>query len=222
MTLPATADTLDDLPEEARPFYIEAENGRWRLDADGLEDVSGLKSALEKERAERKALKAELAARGASPDDGRPTVNDEPEATSPPDTPRADAQPSTGSEDPPVAKAAGLEARLLEAEARAAIQAAQGVPELLLPIVAARLSVAEDGSVVASGEQGASLTVMQLVEGLRADPVYGRAFDGSGKGGSGAPVAARGDAGPVTVSASDPRAVARHIADIAAGRVRVA
>lgn len=110
----------------------------------------------------------------------------------------------------------------MEAEARAAIQAARGVPELLLPVVSARLRVGEDGAVgVSDGEDGAK-TVAQLVESLRADPIYGRAFDASGKSGSGAPVAGRGDAGPVTISASDPRAVARYIADIAAVRVRVA
>lgn len=206
MPLPAYVDNLDALPEAVRAYYVETEDDRWRLDAEGVEDVSGLKSALEKERAERKALKAERAARDGAeeePVEGEPEPEPEPEA-------------------PPVDRAPVLEARLMEAEARAAIQAAHGVPELLLPVVAARLSVSEDGSIAAATEDGTTLSVAELVETLRADPVYGRAFDASGKGGSGAPVAGRGDAGPVTVSASDPRAVARHIADIAAGRVRVA
>lgn len=191
MPLPAIADALDDLPEPVRAHYVETEDGRWRLDADGVEDVSGLKSALEKERAERKALKAELSAREEASGAGTD-------------------------------RAGTLETRLIEAEARAAIRAAHGVPELLLPAVTARLSVAEDGSVAARSEDGTALAVSQVVEAIRADPVYGRAFEASGKAGSGAPVAGRGEAAPVTVSASDPRAVARHVADIAAGRVRVA
>ncbi|WP_028793467.1 hypothetical protein [Thalassobaculum salexigens] len=210
MPLPAYVDTLDALPEAVRAFYVETEDGRWRLDAEGVEDVSGLKSALEKERAERKALKAELAAR-----DG---VEEEPVEPDP--TPQPDPEPAPPAPEPD--RAVALEARLMEAEARAAIQAAHGVPELLLPVVASHLSMAEDGTIAAMTGDGTTLSVAELVEALRADPVYGRAFDASGKGGSGAPVAGRGDAGPVTVSASDPRAVARHIADIAAGRVRVA
>jgi len=213
MALPATVDTLADLPEAVQAHYVETEDGRFRLDAEGVEDVSGLKSALEKERAERKALKAALAARDAA---AEPAASDAAETA---------AEPSKGPDvepDPVGPRAASLEARLIEAEARAAIQGANGVPELLLPVVAARLTVAEDGSVVAAGEDGRALGVNQLVEVLRADPVFGRAFDASGKGGSGAPIAGRGDAGPMTVSATDPRAVARHIADIAAGRVRVA
>ena len=208
MPLPAYVDNLDALPEAVRAHYVETEDGRWRLDAEGVEDVSGLKSALEKERAERKALKAELAAR-----DGVEEEPAEPE-------PALEPEPAPPAPEPD--RAAALEVRLLEAEARAAIQAAHGVPELLLPVVVSRLSVAEDGTIAATAEDGTTLSVAELVELMRADPVYGRAFDASGKSGSGAPVAGRGDAGPVTVSASDPRAVARHIADIAAGRVRLA
>lgn len=212
MPLPAYVDDLDALPEAVRAHYVQTEDGRWRLDAEGVEDVSGLKSALEKERAERKALKAELAALTG--------VEEEPAESEPEADPAP--EPNPDAEAPPVDRAPVLEVRLLEAEARAAIQAAHGVPELLLPVVVSRLSVGEDGSITATAEDGTSLSVAELVEILRADPVYGRAFDASGKGGSGAPVAGRGDAGPVTVSASDPRAVARHIADIAAGRVRLA
>lgn len=210
MPLPAYVDDLDALPEAVRAYYVETEDGRWRLDAEGVEDVSGLKSALEKERAERKALKAELVAR-----DG---VEEEPAEPEPAPEPEPGPEPAAPEPD----RAAALEARLLEAEARAAIQAAHGVPELLLPLVTSRLSMAEDGAIAAAMEDGTILSTAELVAALRADPVYGRAFDASGKGGTGAPVAGRGDAGPVTVSASDPRAVARHIADIAAGRVRLA
>lgn len=252
MTLPATVDRLEDLPEAVREHFVATEDGRWRLDAEGVEDVAGLKSALEKERAARKALKAELAAREEMPSeaDATPEADGDaaPDATGevvePEQVPGSepDGEPDPGSA-PDAGAAAGrdprqaaLEARLIDAEARAALQVARGVPELLLPVLRDRLAVAGDGAggfavrVVDAagmplrheGSDGDFMTVADLVEGLRADPAYGRAFDGSGKGGSGAPTAGRGDAGPLTISADDPRAIARHVADIAAGRVRVA
>lgn len=228
MTLPATVDALEDLPEEVREFYVETQDGRFRLDAEGIEDTAGLKSALDKERAERKALKAELAA--LKNDETATEVED---AAADGD---ADGAPPPAEDDP---MRTALETRLIDAEARAAVQAARGVPELLLPILRDRLAVLPDDesgapAVRVVDETGAPLrqtdgedttaflTVADFVERLRADPLYARAFEGSGKGGSGAPTAGRGEAGPVTVSASDPRAIARHVADIAAGRVQVA
>lgn len=237
MTLPAIADRLEDLPEAVREHYAATEDGRWRLDAEGVEDVAGLKSALEKERAARKALKAELAGREAA-GDGDAVGDAAGDAAGEPEQEAAtDATVGSPSVEEPVAdpRLAALEARLIDAEARAALQAARGVPELLLPVLRDRLAVADDGAgglavrvlddagaVRRREGSGDFVTVADLVEGLRADPVYGRAFDGSGKGGSGAPTAGRGEGGPLTIPADDPRAVARHVADIAAGRVRLA
>ncbi|MEQ8396509.1 hypothetical protein [Thalassobaculum sp.] len=221
MTLPAITDSLEDLPEAVRPHYVATEDGRWRLDADGVEDVAGLKSALEKERTARKALKAELAAL-----EGEALTDADADSAASVEETEAPADP----------RLAAVEARLIEAEARTALQVARGVPELLLPILRDRLAVVDDGAgrpvVRVLGDTGKPqrreggnadyLTVADLVGALRADPIYGRAFEGSGKGGSGAPATGRGEPGPLTVSAEDPRAIARHIADIAAGRVRVA
>src|SRR3546814_19417901 len=83
MTLPAIADRLEDLPEAVRPHYVATADGRWRLDAEGVEDVTGLKSALEKERAARKALQAEVAqaevlpAEAVPAEPGVPAIEDE-------------------------------------------------------------------------------------------------------------------------------------------------
>jgi hypothetical protein len=55
MTLPAYLDNLDDLPEALAEHYIAMADGRFRLDAEGVEDVTGLKSALERERQRRRA-----------------------------------------------------------------------------------------------------------------------------------------------------------------------
>lgn len=47
--LEAVLDSLDTVPEPLREFYVE-QDGKYRLDANGVEDVTGLKTALEKER----------------------------------------------------------------------------------------------------------------------------------------------------------------------------
>jgi len=249
MPLPAFAETLEGLPEPLREHYVETEDGRFRLDTDGLEDVSGLKSALEKERTARRALKAELAALKPSDEPAAPEADEAPEAEAPkaeapdaePEQPAPEtAEPDQPDPDPaadpvPNAETEALRHGLIAAEARAAVLAARGSAELLLPVVLPRLRVAttEDGGSVVQvvdetgaplrqdGEGSAPLTVADLIDRLRADPLYARAFDGSGKAGSGAPTAGRGGGGAVTVSLSDPRSIARHVADIAAGRVRV-
>lgn len=60
MPLPFRADSLDDIPDEHRSLYEEADGG-YQLQVDGApdggEDVSGLKSALERTKRELKKLK---------------------------------------------------------------------------------------------------------------------------------------------------------------------
>lgn len=49
MPLKLTVDTLDDIPEALHDAY-EEKDGKFVLNVEGMEDTSGLKSALEKER----------------------------------------------------------------------------------------------------------------------------------------------------------------------------
>lgn len=49
MALQLVVDTLDDIPDALKGEYAE-KDGKFHLNVDGLEDTSGLKSALEKER----------------------------------------------------------------------------------------------------------------------------------------------------------------------------
>lgn len=60
MALPITVDSLDSIEESAHSFYVEVD-GKYHLDIEGLEDTSGLKSALEKERQASKDAKRKLA-----------------------------------------------------------------------------------------------------------------------------------------------------------------
>lgn len=71
MPLKLIVDSLDSIPEEVRSQYKE-ENGKFRLDLEGYEDPTNLKSALEKERkANREAdkLKKSWEALGKTPDE---------------------------------------------------------------------------------------------------------------------------------------------------------
>jgi DNA-binding transcriptional MerR regulator len=49
-------DAIEGIPEPIRPLYQQTEGGKYRLRVEGVEDVSGLKSALQKERTTRKEL----------------------------------------------------------------------------------------------------------------------------------------------------------------------
>lgn len=193
MSLPAVTESLDAVPEAARAFYVESEDGSYRLDADGVEDVSGLKSALEKERAARKALKAELDRVAET----EATADNEGEAR--------------------------LRAALVTAEARAAILAEGGIPELLLPVLAPRLTLSDsDGEIAVTVADAEDTTARDLVLELQASPVYGRAFDNPARGGSGAPSLGAADGHEDVVALSDQTALDRNVAAIASGRVRVA
>lgn len=59
MALKAIVESLDGVPEALQEHYTE-KDGKFYLDAEGVEDVSGLKSALQKERENRKTLSQQL------------------------------------------------------------------------------------------------------------------------------------------------------------------
>lgn len=210
--LQLTVDTLDDVPEALRDQYTQVDGGKFRLQIDGYEDPTALKSALQKERdAARKAAQqakawAEL---GKSPEEIAELVAAAEKA--------AEDKAKQGGEwdklrqqiiDKHTAELVkkderisaltlSLERRLIEADATAAIAAAKGVPELLLPHVRSRVRVIEeDGEfkvqvVDASGTQrvdgkGQPLSIADLVGEMRSDPIFGRAFDSSVANGGGA------------------------------------
>jgi hypothetical protein len=53
-------DTLDGVPEPLHAFYAADEAGKYRLKVKGIEDTSGLKTALQKEREAKKALEQKV------------------------------------------------------------------------------------------------------------------------------------------------------------------
>lgn len=92
-----------------------------------------------------------------------------------------------------------VEKLLIDNQAAAAIAKHKGTPELLIPVLRPRLKVEEaDGqfAVKVLDEKGAQefaihdskavpATIEDLVCKFKADPVYGRAFEGSGQSGTG-------------------------------------
>lgn len=60
MTLKLVLDSLDGLSDVQKSLYKKGEDGKFHLDVEGVEDVSGLKSALQKERDEVKTLKGSV------------------------------------------------------------------------------------------------------------------------------------------------------------------
>ena len=54
MALQLEVESLDGMEEGVQQFYQQGDDGKYRLAVDGLEDTSGLKSALEKERKARR------------------------------------------------------------------------------------------------------------------------------------------------------------------------
>lgn len=60
--LELVVDSLEKVPEAFKAEYTKGEDGKFRLNVNGVEDVSGLKSALQKERENVKELKSKYAA----------------------------------------------------------------------------------------------------------------------------------------------------------------
>jgi len=111
-----------------------------------------------------------------------------------------------------------LESELITARATSAIAEAKGVPALLLPHVGAKV-VNENGKrevrvfdangQTRYGKDGKPLTIAERIAEMKSDQVFGRAFEASGAGGSGAQNNTSGGGNTCTLSraqAKDPAA----------------
>lgn len=211
MALPLIVDTLDTVPEPLKASYKPHE-GKFRLDLEGYEDPKGLKSALDAERLTARNLEKQAkawAALGKTPEEVAALVAAAEQAevdklTKSGDFEKLREQMNTqhaaalAQKDEVSGKLrTALERQIVDAEAVTAISELKGSVPILLPHVKASVKVVEDGDkyatriVDAAGTprvdgKGNFLTIKDLVSEMRQSDVFGRAFDGEGKAGSGA------------------------------------
>jgi len=222
MPLQATVDSLDGLPEEIHDAYEKTDDGKYRLSIlkdlvpkDQIEDVSGLKSALSKERenaktAAQRARQLEEQYSGFDPEEYQrlkelEAQEEERKAEKKGEWEKLKSQMTEqhqtelGKREEREKKLlAALERKTIDADAVAALNEYKGNVTLLLPHVKGHVKmVEEDGSFVArvvddagnprvNGE-GNYLTVRELVSEMRDQETYANAFDNTVKSGGGTP-----------------------------------
>ena len=188
MALKLTLDSLDGVDEAHKALYVE-QDGKFKLAVDGLEDTSGLKSALEKERKARR--EAEQRAKLALGEDELEEF----------ERLRAEAAKARGAEDivnqlkvrhakeveakdkAAQAYRSMLEKTVLESTASKLLAEHKGNVGLLMPHIQSALRVEEaDGQFQVVPANAASLE--EVVTGLKA--TFPAAFADSGHSGSGA------------------------------------
>ncbi len=217
MALKLVLDSLDGVDDAVKALYTE-DGGKFRLAVDGVEDTSGLKTALSKanqEAAERRKQLKSWNDLGLSPEEIQDLVeakrkSDEDKAAKAGEWDKLKVQLNASHQEElrkerelVAAKDKAIQKHLLDSQATAAIAAAKGVPQLLLPIVRQHLRVVEQNGdyslqvIDAAGTQringkGDPLSINDLVAEMRASEVYGRAFDGTGQSGGGTPPSGNG------------------------------
>jgi hypothetical protein len=226
--LKSVLDALDDLPEAVRAYYkpiAEGDlTGKFLLQIEpnhgvSLENVEGLKNALASTKSDLEQAKSALEGfKGLDAKQVRTdlkelerlrAIDPETEAGKLAEVKfqaQIDGLKTTHAEEISARDArikgvtTEIERLLITNDAKSAIVAAKGVPELLLAAITSRLKVIEeDGKfdVQVLTETGAQkfavrdgkpvpARVADLVAEFKANPVYGRAFDGDGRSGGGA------------------------------------
>jgi len=163
--LKLVVEKLDDVEEASRGLYVE-KDGKFVLDVDGIEDTSGLKSALQKERSAREAKDKQVRAwerLGKSPEDIENLIAEqdkiaeerakaeEEKAAKAGEWDKLKAQMNDkhqvelkAKDDSISSMRKALEKHLVDAAATSAIAAEKGVSDLLLPHVQKHVKVVEE------------------------------------------------------------------------------
>lgn len=204
----------EEVPAGAVDFYVEQEDGSFALDAD-VEDVSGLKSALDKSRKEIKDLKKKIKV-DITPEEledlreKAEAVDDSEEVKRLTKLAKKNADDLAAAIEKQNKLQKKLTEVMLKSEAKTAIGDAEGEEEVLLPHVLARADITEEDDdfiLVARNAEGEPLmksgkpgTLADVVAELKAKPQFAGAFKGTGASGSGARAAAGGSGGSRTTA----------------------
>jgi len=226
MALKLTLDTLDGVDAALQGLYTKSDDGKYRLDAEGLSEIQASLKAANKEAADRRIALDKL--KGVDPEEySRLKAEAEERATKDAESKgqwdklrEQMAQKHAAdlaAKDNSLAKyRAALEKNLIDAQAVTAIAAAKGVPALLLPHVKNRVKVSEvdgefsfqvldeKGNPMIADASGTPAGFTHLIESMKADPVFGRAFEGSGVSGGGAGASGHTNTGgPKTITRTE-------------------
>ncbi len=217
---PITTDSLTDIPAAYQGLYTETENGAATLDpalAARL-DTSGLTSALDKERSNSHRTAKELKEwreLGETPDRVRDSLETlertAEEAVAVIDDLRAQNHQflvTTAATESLLAAGGSVELLMPHLEKSVRVDTKEGTPELRI--------IGPDGQDRRQGEDS-FMTIADLVEEMRASPVFARGFDPVGNRGSG-----MDPAGLPPASDSGSGASGVRLEDIATGKVVVA
>lgn len=209
MAVKPVVDSIDDIDESLRSYYVQGDDGKYRLD--GVEDVSGLKSALETLKADKKKLRESLERfKDLDPDEYTRLKQEREDREMQSATKKGEFeklrtqmvekhQTELGAKESRITNLLStIQLLMVDEQATRAIAAQKGVPELLLPHVRSQVKVIEEDGrfttvvVDKSGNPrigdagGQPMSIAQLVSEMRQSEIYGRAFEASGATGSGA------------------------------------
>jgi hypothetical protein len=217
--LKAIIESMDSVPEGLREHYTE-KDGKFVLGVEAvngyaLEDVTGLKTALGKERSSRESLEKAVAKyKDIDPEKAREAMTKLAEL--------ADIDPKKEADKLAQAKVDAIKSQLLDGHtkelkardetlatyrgqiekllidsaATAALAEAKGSVDLLLPHIRSAAKVVEkDGGFAVEivgpdgspkvNSKGDTMTIKELVAEMRNSEVFGRAFDATGQSGTG-------------------------------------
>lgn len=240
MPIEQVFEKQEDIPEFLKSAVVE-QDGKFVFKAELPGEVTGLKSALDKERKAREDYEKRLKTfEGIDPEEAkkqketaRKAEEDKAKQAGQWENWKAQMQTQFDSEKTALQKQiealkSSLYQEMVGARATTAIAEAKGVPALLLPHIGANV-VEEDGKPVVRivkdgkvryGKSGEPMTIAERIAEMREDEIFGRAFEPVNQGGSGAQNGTKaGSAGNKTMTraefnalnAADPQAAMNFI-----------
>ena len=245
MALDLIIDSLESAPEAVRALYVPV-GDKFKLDVTGIEDTTGLKSALEKERTTARELEKQSKqwkALGKTPEEIQSLLTSQTTAESDKLAQAGEwdklrnqqndlhAKAIAAMTETVAAKDRAVSKNVVDAQAIAAIAAGKGNTDLLMPFVRGALKAVEvDGEYAVrvvndKGEprvdaKGAFLSVVDLVAEMRQDTKYSPLFQASGASGGGMSQSGSG-AGLKTIASSDKAAIGANLEAIAKGQIKI-